>query len=186
MNFEVSGDVSGGASHNVRLWTSSLDYNVSVGGASLSGYKYDIGRLGGSGRIIEQGENNWGTQTLQVWFNLSDPFWNFRMSANSYAVAEAAGSGSPVGTTNFAEADFSHTLRWLGISAVSAYDANGVALVLPTDFALNMVGEDSGFNYRFAAPGAATTVPEPAGWATLVLGLALICTVMHGRSVPSR
>jgi hypothetical protein len=76
-------------------------------------------------------------------------------------------SRSPLSTAVFIDADFTHTLRWGGIT--SATDLNTGLPV--TDYTLI---SSSGFDYRLPAP-----VPEPAG--TMLLGLTTLMLIAHRR-----
>ena len=59
-------------------------------------------------------------------------------------------------------ADFSHTLTWLGITGVQAFDELGNEVPLPPDFSLPLIGQESGFDYWHSAAGEPSEVPEPA------------------------
>ncbi len=46
-----------------------------------------------------------------------------------------------------ASADFSHTLKWLGITGLHAFDSSGNEIPLPADASLPLIGRDTGFDY---------------------------------------
>lgn len=87
------------------------------------------------------------------------------LQASAGAFTDNNGDGSAS-----ASADFSHTLRWGGVSAV--YDPRGNALNLG---GLHLMGSD-GFDYVHAAPPNpyASAVPEPAAWGLMATGLLVL------------
>jgi hypothetical protein len=94
---------------------------------------------------------------------------NLSFSANALANVTAF-PGAPASAT----ADFGHTLRWGGVTGITARDGSGNTIDLPDGFALSMSSDMSGFDYWNAAgPNPFTTtggVPEPASWAMMLLG----------------
>lgn len=106
-----------------------------------------------------------GTWTLNIPFHFGT--WaQYQMSASAYVkVGGNAGWGQSV--DHEGEADFSHTLRWGGISAV--LDASG-----------NPV---TGWTVQ-SSPGVdlMTPVPEPSTWAQLLAGLSLLAWLARRRS----
>ena len=77
-------------------------------------------------------------------------------------------------------ANFNRILQWRGVVGVQAFDSNGGEIMLPTGFALGLIGSQTGFNYWNEA--AITPVPEPAHWALLLAGLALLTQVASRRT----
>jgi len=77
-----------------------------------------------------------------------------------------------------AEADFSHTLRWDGTTAV--LDDAGAAVSNYT------LASASGADYRYAADdahfGIPSAVPEPSTWALLLAGCTVLCGARGARS----
>jgi hypothetical protein len=68
-------------------------------------------------------------------------------------------------------ADFSHTLQWMGVSSVQAFAADGHEIALPTGGRVALRGS-TGHDFWNAAPVVA--VPEPATWALMLSGAALL------------
>ena len=68
--------------------------------------------------------------------------------------------------------DFSHALRWGGVTSISATDSFGNPIDLPAGFELSLIGA-SGFDYWGAAgspPPVAGSAPEPGAWALMLVG----------------
>jgi hypothetical protein len=73
-----------------------------------------------------------------------------------------------------AQADFSHTLRWMGVSGLHAFDASGQEITLAEGGRFSIFGS-SGHDFWDAAPVVTLTlVPEPGTWALMLGGLALL------------
>lgn len=106
---------------------------------------------------VVQGNGVDGTWTLNIPFQFGS--WaQYQLSASTYVkVGGNAGWGQSV--DHEGEADFSHTLRWGGISAV--LDASGTPV--------------AGWTVQ-SSPGVdlTTPVPEPSTWAQLLAGLGLL------------
>lgn len=91
------------------------------------------------------------------------------------AVADAGGGklyNPESNATLFGIGDFSHTLTWLGITGVQAFDSLGNEIPLPPDFYLPLIGQESGFDYWHSAAGEPSEIPEPAS--ALLLGAGLV------------
>jgi hypothetical protein len=114
---------------------------------------------------------------------VGDPFTSYRrifvdngatvtlsMQAYAGAFSDALGNDDNGWFGSHAVADFEHTLRWGGVTA--AYSSTGRLLDLAQ---VHLVGAD-GFDYVNAAPPNpfTTQVPEPASWALLAGGIALL------------
>lgn len=138
----------------------SVDYTATVGDATASGSK--SASSGGSTSTT----GNWGTVLLDA----TVP-WQANLildlSANSYASAGKTYLSFP---TAMATSDFSHTMRWGGLQQIFAVNGQGVRTEV-TGAYIAMIGQDSGFNYFYAAPSA-SDVPEPS--TTLLLGVGLV------------
>lgn len=96
------------------------------------------------------------------------------LSMSTFATASIAFFGS-FGTSASASAlsDFSHTLQWMGVSSLQAFDANGVELQLPQGARLVLAGA-SGMDFWNAAIPVTVAVPEPGSWALMVAGVAAL------------
>jgi hypothetical protein len=80
-------------------------------------------------------------------------------------------------------ADFSHTLEWDGVTSFTAFDINGDVVPLAPG-ARSTLFDDSGRDFWNSAASfdAAPGVPEPASWATLIMGFGLTGAVMRRRT----
>ncbi len=101
-----------------------------------------------------------------------------------FATAQAEVIVGPEGGAVTAIADFSHTLRWGGVTSISATDSFGNPIALPVNFELSLLG-GSGFDYWRAAglnppPGGA--VPEPSTWALIIMGFWGVGSMLRRRS----
>ena len=108
------------------------------------------------------------------------------LRAGSFTSAEGRGDGSSA-----ASADFSHTLRWLGVSRVQYLDPNNQLVDAPADFRLSLLSSTSGFDFWNAAganPFLPPTggVPEPASWAMMILGFGLVGSTLRRRLLRAR
>lgn len=139
----------------MMLWASGLG-GVDCG-SNGANQCLDISSNATGTRVIGNGTN--ATLTMNLPFTFGDwssvhlQMWTF---VNLGVVASAGGGF----LDHYGESDFSHTLRWGGVSAV--LDANGQAL---NNWAIESV---PGVNL------AAAAVPEPGTWATLAGGLLLL------------
>lgn len=175
MSFSVSGTVSASASSDLSLITSAVDYTASVQGQTVSGSKLMQSSNTMGEPIVYSETGNWGIQTFLVLLSPNLLDYYLSMTINATARLDGRGSGFPVGATASADADIGHTLRWLGITGeITAVDKDGKRVALPTGLTIDMVGQDTGFNYRYAAIGPEATVPEPGTFALLLAGLGLV------------
>ncbi len=72
-----------------------------------------------------------------------------------------------------ANADFSHTLQWMGVSGIQAFGADGQEIALPTGSRVALLGS-SGYDFWNAAPVVTVAVPEPGVWMLMLTGLGLL------------
>ena len=156
------------------LANAHYDYAWSVGGFTGEGFANSSKRS--SGGVFETaGGSPYEIVSLRVG---SGDLIDLSFSAS----ARASTMGLP-GTAAKASTDFSHTLRWGGVTAISAMDRSGNALVLPDGFALSLVSASSGFDYWNAAGRNPFTagVPEPATWAMMLIGFFGMGAAMRSR-----
>lgn len=161
------------------LWVSGNTMAASTGtgaAGSLASvtYNYQVGDSSGGGTMTSDGAGG-GSQSGTWNGVISNSFTVHKDSTfDLELVATAAGGGNKTyvpwsDATVSAVSDFSHTMRWLGITGVRAFDAGGNEVALPAGATLPLIGRDSGFDYWHAAPPA---VPEPATVILFALGAA--------------
>lgn len=179
------------------------DLNPLANGAADIGYDFTIGssHLDGSRSISSFGVEQCGRPLPPPFTGCADPFgtiagsidltrisldadgvptfgdFDFSLKGTAHAQVTNALNAGP--RTASADANFGSTLRWLGVTGVQAFDANGQELTLPAGFKLGLIGAESGFDYWNAAPlqGTPGNVPEPA-----TAGLLLIAALAAGRA----
>lgn len=167
--------------HNVaNLASVVLDFTLEINallGATANGsanpntsasvsYTYQVADASGNGSrsVSSDGSSSisgqWGvvhgtyTATAQTSYTMSFT-GTVGASGGKTFVPFALGEGQ-------ANADFAHTLKWLGITAIHAYDANHAEIPLPPDAYIDLIGAETGFNYRHsveapvAVPGLRT------------------------------
>jgi hypothetical protein len=152
-----------------------IRYAMTIAGRSFSGTK-GISLQGSEGSSSETG--TWGNIQGSVRLDAQPlPGGGYSMPSISLAMSGSASAGV-FNFSNFgvrsasATADFSSTLQWKGVSGVQAFDANGQEIALPADFELELIGQQTGFNYWNEAPKL--PVPEPGSWALMLAGLGLL------------
>jgi len=151
--------------------SSAIDYNFQFGGDIFSGsqsYNPLAGGLSQSG--------SWGTITGTIDLVYNNPYL-FRMGGSAYA---SVGNFFNFGARSAsARADFGSTLIWGGITHVTAFNVTGGVIQLPDDFQLDLIGQQSGFNYWNAAvhPDAPAGVPDSSS-ALLLLAPALFALTL--------
>jgi hypothetical protein len=96
-------------------------------------------------------------------------FSDFAFSLQGTASARIVNSFNGGDRSASGSADFGSTLRWLGVTSVRAFNAQGGEIALPPDFRIGLIGGATGFDYWNEAPLQAdvSQVPEP-GTLTLV------------------
>ncbi len=157
---EVSGNQS--ATHG---GAGAADANSTVS------YSYAVGWTSGSGSKSTFANENYGPWGL---INASfligkDQTYLLSLAAHTWTAGSKTyrpGSDASID----ASADFSHTLRWMGITGIHAFDGSGNEIDLPADLRLELIGRDSGFDYWNAA--VAPSIPEPSS--ALLIGSGLL------------
>lgn len=171
--------------------SATISYDFTIGNANLTG----------SRSIAAFGEEQCGRTLPPPFTGCADPFGtiagsidltlsldedgvptfgDFDFSLTGTARASVTNIFNPLGNrTASANANFGSTLRWMGVTGVQAFDANGQELALPAGFKLGLIGAATGFDYWNAAPlqGTPGTVPEPA-----TAGLLLMAALAAGRA----
>jgi hypothetical protein len=146
----------------------TISYLFNFAGAGFAGRQHS-----GAG-LADVPVGTWGTIAGSVDLPASanaDGTYSFANVAVSLSGEARALVVASTGTAS-ANAEFGSTLQWKGIVGAQAFDAQGQSLVLPAGFALGLVGSQGGFDYWHEAPKVA--VPEPAAWALMTAGLALL------------
>lgn len=162
----------------------SFGYGAAGALASLE-YRYHIGDSSGGGNKALDTDGHFSTSG--TWGVMTSSFTvtrdsTFDMTLSAAADARGGKTYSPGGRANIvANADFSHTMTWLGITGIRAFDDMGNEVPLPPDVVLPLIGHDTGFDYwHSAAP-----VPEPnTVWLFAVGLLALARTLRRGTTKP--
>lgn len=95
------------------------------------------------------------------------------MQAQAFAQASLFTDWGGSGVTADGAVDFSHTIRWGGITGVFTNDDQRI-----DDFT---VASDSGFDFARAYPTAGGAVPEPATWGLMIAGFALTGAALRRR-----
>ncbi len=170
INFNVgaTGGVSATGSRTAGLnplasGSASIGYDSTIGSARFVGSESveafstvvttgQFGTIAGSFTIASSGVDD-GV------LNFND-FGFFLQGKASPAVVNIFNGGD---RTASGSADFGSTLRWLGVTSVQAFDAQGQEIELPDGFQLGLIGDETGFDYWNAAPleTAGSEVPEP-------------------------
>jgi hypothetical protein len=141
------------------------------GGAGAAGsqasllYSYRVGDSNGSGEWSldsagRESKNGTWNETITSSFT-AHPGSSFNLELVATAATFGAKTYVPGSeTTVVANANFSHTLTWLGITGVRAFDSQGNEVALPADAYLPLIGRYSGVDYWQSA-----AVPElPTGF----------------------
>lgn len=156
----------------VKTGQASIGYNLRVGPTIASGTM----RQSGGGPVEETGQ--WGTVSGSIEVSpIAGTGNDYRFTAiglslSGNAAARTIHLAHNEDGTAQAHAEFGSTLQWQGIVDVQAFDTQGQSLALPAGFELALVGRQTGFDYWHEAPKVA--VPEPAGWALMAAGPALL------------
>lgn len=151
------------------------------GAASTVRYTYSVGGNSGSGsRSTFAGENygTWGTVDASFLIGKGATY-TLEMGAHTWASGDK--TFVPWSDASIdASADFSHTMKWMGITGIHAFDSAGNEISLPADARLQMIGRESGFDYWYAA----TAIPEPSS--TLLLCSGLMGVAAYARTQSGR
>jgi hypothetical protein len=151
-------------------------------------YSYRVGDSSGGGSWSQNSagqvskSGTWNNSIKSSFTVQKDATFNLQLAAT------AGGGGSKTyvpgsNTTVVATADFSHTMTWMGITGVRAFDGLGNEVPLPPGAYLPLIGQDSGFNYWYSAVGS-SEVPEPA--TVLLLGSGFVVARLMRKSVARR
>lgn len=164
--FEVSGSQSATYGGWGAVWADSrVSYNYSVGGTQ------------GAGSKSTYANENYGTWGIVDASFLIGKGQSYILSMRAQTSANGTKTYVPGSDASIdAFADFSHTLRWMGIAGLHAFDASGNEIPLPADAYMPLIGRDTGFDYWYAAPAL---VPLPP--TLLAIGSGLIGLVPFAR-----
>ncbi|MCC7234674.1 MAG: PEP-CTERM sorting domain-containing protein [Bryobacterales bacterium] len=168
--------------------TTTIEGYGAVGSEASLAYNYQVGDSSGSGQWSQNAagqSSKYGTwnNTIHNAFTVHRGL-TYNLDLHATAAAFGTKNYSPGGNaTIIALADFGHTLTWLGITGVQAFDSQGNEVPLPPDFYLPLMGQDSGFDYWNSA-AAPESVPEPATW--LLLGSGLVVAGLIKKSAARR
>lgn len=172
VSVRVSGDVSIGASTlgsstfgGVFLPFAAISYSANVQGTTFGGYKeMSTSESDGSQSVVGVQSGQWGYLDFLILISaLVNNTYNLSLTAASFASLDTNSTVLPEGATGSATGDFSHSLDWLGISGpIRAFDQSNQEAVLPTEFRIDMIGRDTGFNYSQSSIVETSSVPEPS------------------------
>lgn len=157
----TTADVAVSASRDFHVSLAAQGVAPANGEAQLDGH---ASRYLDNGTFVDESSGDGlGWHTLSVSFVFGRPIeLDLGIALNAY-VFIAARDDSGVSAAASAWADFSHSLTWEGITAITGADGQAI-----TGFtALNAAGVD--YARAFAAP-----VPEPGTWALMAAGLGLL------------
>lgn len=116
-----------------------------AGGAHASvRYSYSVGNTSGTGSKSTIASENYGTWgVIDASFLIAkDQSYLFSLDAHTYTSGDKTyrpGSDASID----ALADFSHTLKWLGITGLHAFDSSGNEIPLPADAYLPLLGRET-------------------------------------------
>lgn len=158
----------------------------SAGSSAGLAYTYRLGDSSGGGNWSQNsaGQSSQSGVWNGVVKNSLTVHKDSTFSLELAAVADAGGGKAYNPASNatlIGIADFSHTLTWLGITGVRAFDGEGNEIPLPPDAYIPLIGQDSGIDYWYSAD-APESVPEPAGVLLLGSGLAVAGLIRKYRS----
>jgi len=160
----------------------------SAGSSAGLAYTYHLGDSSGGGNWSQNSAGYasksgvWNSVVKNSFTVDKDSTFNLELAAS--ANAGGAKTYNPESNiTLLGIADFSHTMTWLGITGVQAFDSKENEVPLPSDFYLPLIGRDSGFDYWYSAAEPAP-VPEPP--TVLLLGSGLFVAGLIRKSVVRR
>ena len=156
----------------VKFGQASIGYSLNVGPTIAAGSM----RQSAGGPVETTGQ--WGTisgsiEIMPIAGTGNDyRFTAIGLSLSGSAAARTIHLAHTEDGTAQTNAEFGSTLQWKGVVGAQAFDTQGQSLALPAGFELALVGRQTGFDYWNEAPKVA--VPEPAAWAMMAAGLALL------------
>ncbi len=164
--------------------SADIDYNFNFAGFSRSGAQHIVGGgafsstgvFGTIAGVVDLAPTGGAAGA----YNFSDT--SIALSGGAHALVQSIAfslDGPAIIADASGKANFNRILQWRGVVGVKAFDSNGDEITLPTGFALGLIGGQTGFNYWNEA--ALAPVPEPAHWALLLAGLALLTWVVSRR-----
>lgn len=178
-NIGATGSVSGTDAGPAGYAFADIGYDFVVGASSFAGTQSSSGAITGQ----------WGTVAGYVDLMAS------YLGAGNYAVssfglflsgeARAAAVTGPGRVSLIADANFGSTLEWMGATTVEAFDAQGKRIELPSDFRLQLTGQQTGFDYWDAARPT-SVVPEPATLWLMGAGMLTLGALARRRVVAGR
>ncbi len=178
-NIGATGSVSGTDAGPSGTAFADIRYDYSVGSSSFRGTQSSSGAITGQ----------WGT--IAGYVDLMASY----LGAGNYAVssfglalsgeARAAASNGPGRVHLIADANFGSTLEWMGATRVEGFDAQGNRIELPSDFRLQLTGQQTGFDYWNAARPT-SVVPEPATLWLMAAGMLAVGVIARRRVTAAR
>jgi hypothetical protein len=151
--FDFRIEVSGSQSATYGGWGAA-------GAESTVSYSYSVGNTSGAGSKSTFGGENYGAWgTVDAAFLIAKN-QSYLFSFHAHTFASGTKTYVPFSDASIdASADFSHTLKWLGITGLHAFDSSGNEIPLPADAYLPLLGRETGFDYWQAADPAPVPLP---------------------------
>ena len=147
-------------------------------------YGFQVGGTQGTGSKSSSKNDNYG-----VWGSVDASFLigkdqGYRLVLDAHTATLGTKVYFPGSDASIdAFADFSHTLRWMGITELHAFDASGNEIALPADAYLPLIGRDTGFDYWYAAP---SPVALPSALLLICSGLLGVAPLAQRKFRPGR